>query len=410
MSFETLEAATPDRIWEALRAQVRPGRARTLPVEETIGCVLAGDARSAQDFPPFDRAVMDGYAVRACDFERGKARLRSVGLIRAGAVLPGPLDVETCIRINTGAPIPSGADAVVMVEQSREAGDGFVELDDHPDVGQYVERQASIRRAGELLAQAGTRISAGTLAALVAAGIDRVEVFSRPRVAQLSTGDELVERGTELKQGQIHDSNSVALEELIRQAGGETVMFGRCPDDPPALRASLELGLANDLLCVNGGMSKGTHDLLPRLLEELGVRWLVNGARLRPGKPLRIGHSETGCWVLGLPGNPVSCAVCFLLFGRVVLEGLQGLPVGKPPHVAGSLEADLPAGGERPIYQPAEWSAGSDGEVYLSPLVWRGSGDPFGMAIANALLYRAAGAPAAPRGETVRFIPLDLPR
>jgi len=142
----------------------------------------------------------------------------------------------------------------------------------------------------------------------------------------------------------------------------------------------------------------------------LGVRWLVNGARLRPGKPLRIGHSETGCWVLGLPGNPVSCAVCFLLFGRVVLEGLQGLPVGKPPHVAGSLEADLPAGGERPIYQPAEWSAGSDGEVYLSPLVWRGSGDPFGMAIANALLYRAAGAPAAPRGETVRFIPLDLPR
>ena len=410
MSFETLEAATPDRIWEALRAQVRPGRPRTLPVEETIGCVLAGDARSAQDFPPFDRAVMDGYAVRACNFERGKARLRSVGLIRAGAVLPGPLDVETCIRINTGAPIPSGADAVVMVEQSREAGDGFVELDDHPDVGQYVERQASIRRTGELLAQAGTRISAGTLAALVAAGIDRVEVFSRPRVAQLSTGDELVERGTELKQGQIHDSNSVALEELIRQAGGETVMFGRCPDDPPALRASLELGLANDLLCVNGGMSKGTHDLLPRLLEELGVRWLVNGARLRPGKPLRIGHSETGCWVLGLPGNPVSCAVCFLLFGRVVLEGLQGLPVGKPPHVAGSLEADLPAGGERPIYQPAEWSAGSDGEVYLSPLVWRGSGDPFGMAIANALLYRAAGAPAAPRGETVRFIPLDLPR
>lgn len=410
MDFDTLEAATPDEIWEALRAHVQPGRQRELPVEESIGKVLASDARSAHAFPPFDRATRDGYAVRVTDFEKGKARLRKAGLVRAGAESPGPLGAGTCIRINTGARVPSGTDAVVMVENARPVDKEFVEFGGKPEVGQYIDRQASLVRKDELLVRAGTPISAGTLAALVAGGARRATVFAQPRVAQLSTGDELVGQGQDLEEGQIHDSNSIALEELIRQAGGETVMFGRCPDDPAALRASLELGLANDLLCITGGMSKGTHDLVPGLLEELGVRWLVKGAHLKPGKPIRIGQSETGCWVVGLPGNPVSCAVCFLLFGRSVLEGLQGLPVRKPPHVAGRLEADLPANGERPMYQPAEWSAGRDGGVRVSPLVWRGSGDPFGMAIANALIHRASNAPAAPRGDTIQFIPLDLPR
>jgi len=410
MDFETLEGATPDQVWEALRAHVRAGRQRELPVEESIGCVLARDARSTHDFPPFDRAARDGYAVQVADFEQGQARLHNVGLARAGAERVGPLEAGTCIRINTGAALPPGADAVVMVENARDTGDGFVEFADVPEVEQYIDRQGSLVKTDELLVRAGTRISAGTLTALVAGGATHVRVFARPRVAQLSTGDELLAPGEDLKEGQIHDSNSIALEELIRRAGGETVMFGRCPDDPAALRASLELGLANDLLCVTGGMSKGTHDLVAGLLEELGVRWLVVGVHLKPGKPIRIGRSETGCWAVGLPGNPVGCAVCFLLFARGLLEGLQGLPIGRPPHIAGSLEADLPANRERPTYQPAEWSAGPNGAARVRPLVWRGSGDPFGLAVANALIYRAGDAPAAPRGETVHFIPLDLPR
>ncbi len=416
MNFETLEGATPDQVWEALRAHVRPGRRREVAVGESIGCVLARDARSAHDFPPFDRAAMDGYAVRVADFERGTApeqchlRLRNVGLVQAGTKSGRLLEAKTCVRVNTGAAVPPGADAVVVLEESRDVGDGFVQFDHEPEVGQFIDARASLVKADELLVRAGTRINAGTLAALVAGGAPRVTVFARPRVAQLSTGDELIELGKDPEEGQIHDSNSIALEELIRQAGGETVMFGRCSDEPAALRASLELGLANDLLCITGGMSKGTHDLVPGLLEELGVCWLVKGARLKPGRPIRIGQAETGCWVAGLPGSPVGCAVCFLLFTRVLLEGLQGLPIGKPPHVAGTLEADLPANGEHPMYQPAEWSAGPDGTVRVSPLVWRGSGDPFGMAIANALIYRPDNAPAAPRGQTVHFIPLDLPR
>ena len=410
MEFDTLKAATPEEIWEALRAHLEPGRQRELPVEETIGSVLAADARSAHDFPPFDRATRDGYAVRVTDFEKGRTRLRNLSAVRTGAESLEPLASGTCIWVKSGARVPPEADAVVGREDAREVGKGALAFELEPRAGQHIERQASLVKENELLVRAGTPINAGTLAALVAGGVKRTAVFTRPHVAQLSMGDELAERGKPPGEGQIHDSNSIALEELIREAGGETVMFGRCPDDPAALRASLELGLANDLLCITGGLFTGAHDLVPELLEELSVRWLVAGARLEPGSSMRIGRSEAGCWVVGLPANPVSCAVCFLLFGRAVLEGLQGLPVRRPAHVAGYLEADLPANGAQATYQPAEWSAGPGGDVRVSPLVWRGSGDPFGMAIANALIHRADNAPATPRGNTIQFIPLDLPR
>ena len=405
-----MEAVLPDQIWELLRAHIKPGRHRCLAIEEANGCVLASDARAAHDFPPFARAVMDGYAVHASDFEQGRARLADAGLIRAGTEQPAPLAAGSCMRINTGAPLPPGADAVVMVEHGSTLDDGTIELQDHPQPGQYIDPRASLVKGDDLLIRAGTRINGNTLAAMVAGGITQAEVFVKPRVAQLTTGYELVDQGQPLKEGQIHDSNSITLEELIRNAGGETVMFGRCPDDPSALRASLELGLSNDLLCVTGGMSKGTHDLVPRLLEELGVRWMIVGAQLKPGKPLRIGHAENGCWVIGLPGNPVSCAVCFLLFARPMLAGLEGLPISKPPHITGLLETDLPANQARPMYLPAQWSTNTDGTIGVSPLLWRGSGDPFGMAIANALVYRPANAGTAQRGESTQFVPFDLPR
>lgn len=187
-------------------------------------------------------------------------------------------------------------------------------------------------------------------------------------------------------------------------------MSGRCADEPASLRASLELGLSYDVMIVAGGMSKGTHDLVPSLLEELGVRWLVSSLNLKPGKPTRIGRAETGCWVLGLPGNPVSCAVCFLLFGRCLLQGLQGLGVRPPTHLPGVLADELGAVGERPMYQPGEWAVSPREEIVVTPGRWRGSGDPFGLVGANALIYRAAQSPPAQRGERVRFIPLEAPR
>jgi molybdopterin molybdotransferase len=235
-----------------------------------------------------------------------------------------------------------------------------------------------------------------------------VEAFARPRVTLLSTGDEVAPAEAELTPGQIYDSNTVALAPLIERGGAELVRRERCPDDPAPLRAQLELGLGGDLLCVVGGMSKGTHDLVPQLLEELGVEWLVTSLNLKPGKPTRIGR-RGGAWVIGLPGNPVSAAICFLLFGTRILAGLQGRAVGPPLRLRGEVQVDMPANGARPLFQPAQWSTDREGAPRVCPIAWRGSGDPFGLASADALLYRPAGAPPLTCGEHTPFIPLEIP-
>lgn len=410
MTFETLNAARVEAVWDALARHVQPAGHHEAPVRDALGHVLAQDAFSAHDFPPFDRAMMDGYAVRAGDFSDGAATLRRLELVRAGAERLPRVEPGTCAQINTGAPIPPGADAVVMVEHSREVGDGGVELSDAPQPGQHIDSQGAHVRRGDALVRAGTRIGPGTLAALVAGGVVRVRVHNRPRVAILGTGDELVAGGEALRRGQIHDSNSVGLAQLVSAAGADPAWIRRCVDERGEQLEALRRGIDSDLLCVTGGMSKGSHDLVPALLEELGVQWLVTSLHMKPGKPLRIGRAPNGCWAVGLPGNPVSCMVCFLLFARCILDGLQGLAVGKPPHLNGRLDADLPACGGRPMYQPATWSVGADGCPYVSPVAWRGSGDPFGMAVANALIHRPQRAPAAFRGESVPFVPLDLPR
>lgn len=408
-----LRAATAEAVWERLGGTVEPLGPEECPATEAVGAVLAADVRTAIDYPPYDRAVMDGYAVRTGDFHASPMALRLAGLSRAGSGEPEMLPPGLALQVNTGGPIPKGADAVVVVEKSRSVatatGEELVELDDNPQAEQNIERRGCILAQGDLLLRAGSRIRGGGVAAIVGAGVTRVRCFRRPRVGVLTTGDELVEHGRTLAFGQIHDSNSIVLADLIARRGGAAQRLGRCPDDVAALRTVLARGLEQDLLCVTGGMSKGSHDLVPATLEALGVRWLVTSLDLKPGKPTRIGRSPGGGWVLGLPGNPVSCAVCFILFGHAILDGLQGLGARGPAFLAGRLECDLPANGNRPMFQPAEWYAGPGGKPCVNPILWRGSGDPFGMAGANALAYRERHAPAAPRGDTIRFLALEPP-
>ncbi len=407
MQQPPLEFATAEQVWERLRDEVTPGPTTTVPIAESLGARLAEDARVQLDYPPFDRAVMDGYAVQSSSFTAGGATLHCAGLVRAGAADHSAVTAGHCLRINTGAPLPDGADAVVMVEKSRENEDDQVTFDDQPAPGQHIERRASLRKAGDLLARAGSTIAPGTLAALVAGGLAEVRTFARPPIALLSTGDELRPAGAALGHGQIHDSNRIALQHLAAP-DGTVQSLGTAPDQPAALRAKLEEGLAADVLIIVGGMSKGSHDFVPRVLEEMGIAWLVTSLNLKPGKPTRIGRLND-TWVLGLPGNPVSAAVCFLLFARPLLAGLQGLPVAPPPVLRGQLTSELPACGARPMYQPARWETTDRGEILIAPIDWAGSGDPFGMATANALLQRDPHAPAAPRGQTTLFHPLGLP-
>lgn len=409
-----LTNASARQVWDLLTDFVRAAPSSVRPLEQVLGATLAEDVRAESDFPPFDRAVMDGYAVRSVDFEGGPRAVNVAGLARAGGEAMNALDRETCAQINTGAPVPPGADAVVIVENSRPvAGEPAaplrVYLDDRPRAGQHIERRGNIVKKGDLLIRGGARIGPGELATVAAGGRRELRVFDAPAVALLSTGDELVAPGEAPGPGRIIDSNSIALAGCVRDAGGKATLLGRCPDEPHRLEQRLRDALRHPVACVAGGMSKGTHDLVPAALEALGVTWLVESLRLKPGKPTRIGRGPQGQWVVGLPGNPVSCVVCFLLFVRPILEGLSGRPPAPPPHFSGMLNADLPANGSRPMYQPAEWRAGPRGEVMVTPNPWRGSGDPFGLCGANALLYRAENAMPAARGDQVLFIPFGLP-
>ncbi|MBU0638726.1 MAG: molybdopterin molybdotransferase MoeA [Planctomycetes bacterium] len=410
MSWQTLTAARTEDVWDALGRHVSAAGPRELPIAEALESVLACDVCARFDIPPFDRALMDGYAVRTADFAAQPATLRDLGLVQADSDTSCAVTSGTCRRINTGAPLPLGADAVVMVERSHELADGRITLDDAPAPGQYIGHQGQLARTGDVIVRGGTRVSPGTAAGLAAAGITHATVFPRPLVALLSTGSELVPPGQTLQPGQIPESNSVALRGLIDAAGGQAAPLGHCPDEPAALRAACERGLKHDLFCVTGGVSKGTHDLVPGTLEQLGVEWLVAGIHLQPGKPTRIGRGPDGGWVVGLPGNPVSCVVIFHLFVQCILDGLRGLPVRRPPHLVGRLETDLPANGDRPRYQPAEWSTTPDGGVRLSPMLWRGSGDPFALISVNALAWRPQHAGPSPRGDTIQFVPLERPR
>ncbi|MBK8914538.1 MAG: molybdopterin molybdotransferase MoeA [Phycisphaerales bacterium] len=393
-----------DEVWRLLAGQVRPLPAEEIPVAEAHGRRLAEDALCTFDFPPFDRAVMDGFAVRSADFNQGHARLRMIDLVRAGGPRGGPLAPGHCARINTGAPLPPGADAVVMVERATEADSEFVELRDSATIGANIDRTGAILHRGAMVVPRGTRGTGGALAALASAGVTRVQAYRQPRVTLLTTGDELIDAGAPLGEGQIYDSNSMLLSAEIQQTGATLLQVGRCPDDQSALDAALRSGLAVDVLIVVGGMSRGTHDLVPRTLQELGVRWVVEGLNLKPGKPTRIGRAPAGAWVLGLPGNPVSAAVCFTLFGRPLLSGLSGGPCEAPPTLCASLTSPMPANGPRPMYQPARWSADSEGRLRAEPLTWRGSGDPFGLALGTALIARDANAQAAAAGDAVNLI------
>lgn len=409
METATLRNATADQVFEILGRTVTPLQTVDVPTRESNGRVLADDIASALDYPPFDRAVMDGFAVRSADFAGGAARLRCLGLAAAGAASAQIVAPGACLQINTGGPVPSGADAVVIVENAQRESADWVYLTDNPCPGQHIEKRGGIVRRGGTVVRRGTRIRAGTVAALVSAGAAAVCCYPAPRVALLCTGDELVDAGDQLADAQIYDSNSAVLEILIRESGGSLESIARAGDTRSHLIATLRNLLNCDLLVITGGMSKGSHDLVPAALEELGVSWLVTSLDLKPGKPTRIGCMPGGAWVLGLPGNPVSCAVCFLLFGRALLQGLQGQMVQAPPLLKGILNQGLPANGARPMYHPATWHDEKDGQLCISPVPWRGSGDPFGLASATALLVRERSAPVAEPGEQAWFMPLELP-
>jgi len=309
-----------------LLAAVRPLTPTDVPVGDALGLVLAEDVVAAHDVPAFANSAMDGFAVRA-----GQAgqRLRIAGESRAGEPYAGTIVDGEAIRISTGAALPAGADGVLPIELVEVDGDAVV-LGEAVAPGRNVRDPGDDLRAGTTVLTAGTRVGPAELGIAIGAGRMAVLAAPRPRLAVVTTGDELVEAGAPLRTGQIHDSNGPTLAALAARAGAEVVGRGHVVDDAQATREVIAEALdAADVLVLAGGVSVGPHDHVKPALAALGVRELLWRVALRPGKPTWLGERD-GKLVFGLPGNPVSAYVTFLLFARPALNALQGADATVP--------------------------------------------------------------------------------
>ena len=365
-----------------------------VPLDRCAGRVLASHAvTAATDVPPFANSSMDGFALRAADTP---GRLRLVGEVAAGSGVTQPLEPGTAVRIMTGAPLPPGADTVVPLEEAVESK-RWVRVPAAPS-GTYVRPAGLDTRAGDLVELSAEPLTPAAIAVLASLGIGEVEVRRRPRVAILSTGDELAPPGAALAPGQIHDANSAALAAAVADAGGEAVILPIGPDDPAAIEGLVRWGTAvGDLLVASGGVSVGRHDHVRAVIERLGSLefWRI---RVQPGKPLAYGLLEDRP-VIGLPGNPVSALVTFELFVRPLLRAMLGLPGDGRLRVRARAEEAMAKDPERRAYlrvvvreEAGEYvarSAGGQASSQLRPL-----------AAANALLVVPEGEPAAEPGRT----------
>jgi molybdopterin molybdotransferase len=393
---------------EATAAPLPPRRQRLL---DAVGRPLAEPIVADVDSPPWDRAMMDGFAVRSSDFaDRGDdvVELDVVADLAAGETTGRVIAAGEAARIMTGAALPAGADAVVPVESACEGtagthAGGRVRLCERRfRAGQHVGRRGCAFRAGDTVLPAGATLSAAGVGLAAEAGATHVIAAARPRVAILSTGSELVDPRDTPAHGQTRNSNGPMLAAAVAALGAEPIPLGIAPDRPEAIRGLVSQGLAADVLVLSGGVSAGDLDLVPAILAACGVEQVFHKVRLKPGKPVwfgRLARAAGGspALVFGLPGNPASSLVCFELFVRPALAILAGLPraAWHLPRQRGVLTSPAKAAADRPVYLPCR-CARDGGTLRISPLPWTGSSDLVGLAIADGLVALPVGARAEP--------------
>jgi len=392
---------------------------RPLPVSavdaaDLLGRVLAEDIASDVDSPPHDKSIVDGYAVRLADLPNGEGDLQVLEEVTAGAMPTQPLQPGATTRIMTGAPIPAGAEAVVMVERSEllakdSRGKPRVRLQD-PTIrpGQNIVRRAASMARGQRVLHAGTELRAIELGLLAEVGRTQALAFPRPTLAVLATGNELVIPAKRPGPGQIRNSNGPLLLAAAQAAGAIARDLGIARDEPEALRHAISLGLQSDILVLSGGVSAGVLDLVPGVFADLGVRQVFHKVRLKPGKPLWFGvvqHDSRERLVFGLPGNPVSSLVCFELFVRPAIARLAGRAPQAWQEIGARLTADFAQRGDRLTLHPARLEVGA-GQTQVTPLGWQGSGDLRALTGANALACFPPGDRVFRAGETIGVLPL----
>jgi len=375
-----------------------------VPLRDAHRRTLAQNLIAARDQPPFPASAMDGYALRAADVSQVPAKLRVIGTSAAGHAFDGSLRAGEAVRIFTGAPVPPGADTIV-IQEDAQAGEGCVTVKESAAVGRHIRAAGLDFAAGEVLLKAGHRITARDLALIAAAGLGRLPVRRKPRVALLATGDELAQPGDPLKPAQIVASNSFAVAGMVRAFGAEPIDLGIARDDLSETKMAVRTALDQkaDILITLGGASVGDHDLVQQALTQAGMRLGFWRIAMRPGKPLMHGLLDE-MRVLGFPGNPVSSMVCALIFLRPLIRAKLGDPdAGADPTRPAVLGVDIAANDERQDYLRASVAPGSSPPV-VTPFPRQDSSMMGVFARADALILRAVRAPAAKAGEPCRAI------
>jgi molybdenum cofactor synthesis domain-containing protein len=397
-AIQIVERETP-RL-EAEEVVLREARAR----------VLAEDVIADTDLPPFDRALMDGYAVRAADTTNALATLRIVGEAAAGRGWRGRLSAGEAVRIMTGAPVPAGADSVQQVELTRETDDGAsVVIERATEAGQFITRRATEVKKGETILRAGERVTAAMSAALASFGYARVRVARRPRVAVLATGSELVRVEEEPGADSLRDSNTYSLAAYADAAGASVETLPFAADDEELLRRLIaEAADRSDALILSGGVSMGVYDFTKSALRALDAEIFFERVSLRPGKPTVFARlpNERRTLVFGLPGNPVSVSVTFNLFARTALLTMQGATQTRLTEQRAVLARDTKGSIERASYLPATLSTDERGQLLAEPLKWGGSSDFVAFTRAEALLIIPEGVRAVAAGAVVSVLRL----
>jgi len=394
-----------DEALSRVLADAKPGPSETVSLAEAGGRVLAEDVVAARDQPPFPASAMDGYAVRAADISIIPARLEVIGEAAAGRRFSGEVGSGEAVRIFTGAPVPEGADTVLIQENARRHEDGTIEVLDATDRGRHIRRAGLDFAQGKTVLPAGRELDAAALSLAASANRPALRVHPIPVVAILATGDELVPVGAEPGPDQIVSSNGFGIAEIVRRAGGRALDLGIAPDREDAIAKSIqhahEGGAA--VIVTIGGASVGDHDLVHKVLEAEGVELGFWKIAMRPGKPLMFG-SLGSARVLGLPGNPVSALVCAHLFLAPLVSRLAGRPAVDPQREM-KLGVDMDKNGDRQDYVRSRAERQGD-EWIATPLEIQDSSMLSALAASDVLIVRPPEAPAAKAGDICPVIRL----
>jgi molybdopterin molybdotransferase len=446
LSFEEAFEVVREHCRQILKAGDRPNE--EVMLMQAVGRVLAEPVTADRDFPPFPRATRDGFAVRADDLARGLTLLCVVGQVRAGDSYDLPVASGEAVEIMTGAAVPAGADAVVMVEYTerkrvleidRKGSEGaqrrqepeqtvsaadndqildiadqkkpspveqrieeLVEIQRAVSAGENIVPAGAEARAGQELLPIGARLGSAQIALAAAAGKASVKVYRKPKVAILSTGDELVEVAEKPGPSQIRNSNSYSLAALVAECGGEPVQLPIAPDEEGKLTELIQEGLKADMLLLSGGVSMGKFDLVEQALKSLGAKFFFTGALIQPGKPVVFGEVEAIPF-FGLPGNPVSVMVTFELFARQIVEALSGAEPERLKSAKAKLRKDFKTKTGLTRFLPAKLDGGlDDPEVEVVP--WQGSGDMLAAARADCYLVVPPDREKLGKGEMVTVV------